>query len=46
MIKEEKHISEKEYFPGYIGYGAILFEQEYKCFWDFYVHLLEIDKGI
>jgi len=50
QINEKKHISEKDYFPGYIkayiDYGAILLEQEYKYSSDFYGHLLELDKGI
>ena len=50
QMNEEKHISEKDYFPGYIkayiDYGAILLEQEYKYSSDFYVHLLDLDKGI
>ena len=47
---ENKAIPEEEYYPhylkAYIDYGATLLEQEYKYSTDFYVHLVELDKGI
>jgi len=47
---EGKSLMEEEYFPDYVkaylDYGAILLEQEYKYSNDFYLHLVELDKGI
>lgn len=49
-IKEKRHISDSEYFPtyvkSYLDAGAKLLEQEYKYSTDFFIHLVELDKGI
>lgn len=49
-MNEEKNIPEEKYFPdyvkAYVDYGATLLEQESRYSNDFYLHLLELDKGI
>lgn len=49
-VKEKKHISDNEYFPlyvkSYLDFGAKLLEQEYKYSTDFFIHLVELNKGI
>ena len=47
---EGKSLEDEEYFPNYIkaylDHGAVLLEQEYKYSNDFYIHLVDLDKGI
>lgn len=49
-VNENRNISDDEFFPNvikaYIDNGAKLLEQEYKYSTDFYIHLVELDKGI
>ena len=49
-VNEERYISDDEFFPNmikaYMDNGAKLLEQEYKYSNDFYIHLVELDKGI
>ena len=49
-INEGRNISEEEFFPNmikaYMDNGAKLLEQEYKYSTDFFIHLVELDKGI
>lgn len=49
-MNEKRNIPEEEYFPNvlksYLDNGAKLLQQEYKYATDFYVHLVQLDKGI
>lgn len=49
-VKEQRHIQDSEYFPGvikaYLDEGAKMLQQEYKYANDFFIHLVELDKGI
>ena len=49
-VNENRNISDNEFFPNvikaYIDNGAKLLEQEHKYSTDFYIHLVELDKGI
>lgn len=49
-VNEGRNISDEEFFPNmikaYMDNGAKLLEQEYKYSTDFYIHLVELDKGI
>lgn len=49
-MSEGNSIAEDEYYPAYLksylDYGANLLEKEYKYSSDFYLHLMELDKGI
>ena len=49
-LNEEKHLSDEQFFPtilkSYLDNGAILLDQEYKYSNDFFIHLVELEKGI
>jgi len=49
-VNEGRYIPDDEYFPdvlkAYLDNGARLLRQEYKYARDFYVHLVELDRGI
>lgn len=49
-VHENRHITDEEFFPNvvkaYLDNGATLLEQEYKYSNDFYIHLVELEKGI
>lgn len=49
-VKEQRHISDSEYFPSiikaYLEEGVNLLQQEYKYSNDIFIHLVELDKGI
>lgn len=49
-VKEQRHISDSEYFPSiikaYLEEGIIMLQQEYKYSNDIFTHLVELDKGI
>lgn len=49
-LNEGNYILDEEYFPdyvkGYIDYGALLLEQEFRYGRDFYKHILNLEEGI
>ena len=49
-VHENRHITDEEFFPNvvkaYLDNGATLLDQEYKYSNDFYIHLVELEKGI